>query len=292
MAGAQQARDPTQDQRLDSARERLAPGEPPPSSATPPRPGGDFTLVLSTPFSFISNVPQLGNDRASDLRATPEAELTWERQFEAVRLTADLDVLFDRYRDRREFDADSVFTEIRVDLGTERAYRWTPFVAYAGTYDFAPVLSRPFLQLHDLFVGASNAWFFRPIGTTVPRADADGPGTLGVRLTASAGYRFADPAFTESALLRLRAKSWYLLTAEHTLQFDPSLTLRRYVDDGIGARTDVVVSGRLSLLWTPDWLPGVELQFGGQVLRNTSSRANLTYSQWSIGPSFALVTYF
>lgn len=291
-AVAQQLRDQNRDQRLDLSREQIVPSDLPSTTIDPQRARGDFTLVLSAPFTFNSNVPQSGSDRASDVRTTPEAELIWERQFADFRLTADLDVLFDRYRHQTDFDTDSLFAEFRVDAGSAKSNRWTPFVSYATTLDFDPVFSSRVLSLNDLAAGVSNAWYFAPDGTIIPRSEADQPGTIGLRFSATAGYRFADPEFDESGFARFKFRASYLLTPDVVVLLDPTLTIRRYVDDGTGTRTDMLASARLALAWTPEWLDGMEFQITGQLARNTSSKASFSYTQWSIGPGIAFVQLF
>ena len=276
------------DQRSDSARDRFdEPDTPPDIAGEPP-----FKLAISLPYAYDSNAPRSNDGRIADHHVTPEIELFWQQQMGPVRPSGNIDLLFDRYRRLKGFDSDIVAGELRLDVSRRNYAAWSPYVAYDTTYALDPGFGARQLALHDLNLGIANAWYRDPDGRSLSKQQAEDTRSFGIGFDLGGGWRFSAPAIAESAFLTLDLTFSYVFNRDLATVLESTLTLRHYVHDGSGARTDLTADNKLGISWSPQELGGIELDFVLQATRNNSSRRGVSYTDFNIGPALGFVYRF
>lgn len=253
---------------------------------------GDFTFVANVPMAVVVDGRQTGTSRVVDFRFAPSVQLLWEKRFGDLRVGAEFEVMFERFAAQRDLDTESVFAEVRVEFDGGDRTRWTPFLALATARDFAPWFAETWSAYWDVSAGVTKAFYWGPGFETVGYDRRREPGTFGLRLTASGGYRFAGSWGSDAVMLDGAAKGAYVIGDSLALQLDLRVGSRHYAADTTGARTELAASGRFNVVWTPDAYPDFEVTVGCRAARGASDRFDPRFWRWSCGPALAYVKGF
>lgn len=278
----------------------------PAPSGVAPQPAPDpapkeFRVILTVPLLATSNaVGVAAMDVASptdqpDVHFNPDLLVRWTRQFQSVRVTAGIDLSFDRFAIHTDQSTDSIYGAVKLALTDGRSDLFVPYVAIAPSGDWEPWFRRRDDALLSLAVGFSSGFGVRR-GRLVPFRNAIEPGDAAVLFDVSAGRRLSDPPDYRNAFLLASVDLTYNPTRNLLLGFNPGIRLRRY-DSYFGfPRRDFRVGWIARAEWTPDWLtrrlPRAEIDFTIAYLRNASNLHAANYTVWEGGPALALTWRF
>jgi len=180
-----------------------------------------------------------------------------------------------------------VFAEFRVEFDGGDRTRWTPFLALGAARDFAPWFAETWSAYCEISAGVTKAFHWGRDFEAVGYDQRRKPGTFGLRLTASGGYRFAGPWGDDFVILDGAAKGTYVVGDSLALQLDLRMGSRHYVGNSTGARTELAASGRLNVVWSPAAYPDFEVTVGCRAARGAPDRFDSRFWRWSCGPALA-----
>jgi hypothetical protein len=272
------------------------------SSSSPPALAEEvkeFAFLLKLPAFYSTSVVPSNADGSGvekpDWRFSPEAVLRWSRQFSDVRLTASAALILDRYRQVTSADLNTLEGTLKAFLTDGRSDLFVPYASLIATtfYD------RDFKSLDDrrqeVAIGFYSGLGFRG-GQALAYRSVKKPEDRGIRLDLQIGYRFANDSNIEHLFVDGIVDFIYVLRPDLSFVVSPKVRARWYSDYFGASREDLRVGAKALLAWEPEWLvkalPGSELQFSVEYLRNFSNEPSVKYSLWEVGPTIALKAKF
>lgn len=235
----------------------------------------DFTVTVTLPFSYNSNIEGAPSGERDAFHANPSIELEWERNLGGAIVFALAGADQDLYSRFTANNGASLWGAFGI-LGDEAELGFEPYVEYAPVSIHESGFGSHLVTLHDLKFGLNKTF---ALG-----------GSLG--LTANAEFRRREATSANSEQNRVGGS----IELSGDIAADLGWSVEQYVQGRFftggtnTGRNDFYLASRAALSWFPT--SAIDVDFTVFFEHNDSNRPDREFSTWDIGPSVAFAFHF